>query len=158
MIRSVLGACVPTPLKPVLAHALGDVLGLINAAKSYGDSWKNRGGVGAFMMLARKWDRIEKQVSEKDWDVFEAIIDDIREEGIIDDIRDLRRYLLLVESEMVPICTDPESIDPVGGAFIRLMEGKQFLEVMGMAQDMTKYEAEGFINLYRQLKEENNGT
>src|ERR1039458_3589413 len=24
----------------------------------YGDSWKARGGVGAFMMAARKWDRI----------------------------------------------------------------------------------------------------
>ena len=41
------------------AIAKEDVLGLTKAQQSYGDSWKKRGGVGAFMMLARKWDRIE---------------------------------------------------------------------------------------------------
>ena len=35
-----------------------DVVALQEAEKSYGDSWRKRGGVGAFMMLARKWDRI----------------------------------------------------------------------------------------------------
>jgi len=38
-----------------------DVLSLIDSERSYGDSWRNRGGIGAFMMLARKWDRIENQ-------------------------------------------------------------------------------------------------
>ena len=52
------------------------------------------------MMLARKWDRLEKQVSEKHFDVFAAAEDDQRVEGVIDDIRDLRRYLLLVEAEL----------------------------------------------------------
>lgn len=70
------------------------------AEKSYGNSWKKRGGVGAFMMLARKWDRLENQVNRHDWDVFTAIKNDTRVEGILDDIKDLRRYLLLVESEM----------------------------------------------------------
>jgi hypothetical protein len=73
---------------------------LIVAGRSYGDSWKKRGGMGAFMMLARKWDRIEKQVHEENWDVFQAIHADPSNNGIIDDIRDLRRYLLLVEAEM----------------------------------------------------------
>jgi hypothetical protein len=77
-----------------------DLLGLDEAEKSYGDSWKQRGGVGAFMMLARKWDRLEKQVKEKNYDVFKAAEQDIRDEGIIDDIRDLRRYLFLVEAEI----------------------------------------------------------
>lgn len=77
-----------------------DVLGLHKAERSYGDSWKQRGGVGAFMMLARKWDRIENQVKDFKWDVFEAVQDDAREEGILDDIKDLRRYLFLVEAEM----------------------------------------------------------
>ena len=77
-----------------------DLLGLDEAEKSYGDSWKQRGGVGAFMMLARKWDRIENQVKDFKWDVFEAVQDDAREEGILDDIKDLRRYLFLVEAEM----------------------------------------------------------
>ena len=77
-----------------------DTLKLNEAEKSYGDSWKQRGGVGAFMMLARKWDRLEKQVTEYHYDVFHAIEQDAREEGIIDDIRDLRRYLFLVEAEI----------------------------------------------------------
>ena len=52
------------------------------------------------MMLARKWDRLEKQVSEQSYDVFQAAANDGREEGILDDIRDLRRYLFLVEAEV----------------------------------------------------------
>ena len=85
-----------------------DVTALDQAEKHYGNSWKKRGGVGAFMMLARKWDRIEKQVSEVDFDVFRAIQRDKRNEGIIDDIRDLRRYLLLVEAELSKGETDEE--------------------------------------------------
>jgi len=96
--------------------AAGDVAGLRKAEESYGDSWKKRGGVGAFMMLARKWDRIEKQVKEEEaagsdddtqqgtavvmWDILAHIQADPREEGLIDDIRDLRRYLMLVEAEV----------------------------------------------------------
>jgi len=75
----------------------GDVEGLLKAEQSYGDSWKKRGGVGAFMMLARKWDRIENQVKEHGWNVFLAMERDRRPEGIADDIKDLRCYLLLVE-------------------------------------------------------------
>ena len=74
-----------------------DINGLVKAQASYGTSWRNRGGVGAFMMLARKWDRLENQVKKRNYDIFEAIGHDRRPEGIIDDIRDLRRYLLLVE-------------------------------------------------------------
>jgi len=83
-------------------HLLGDEDGrvLYNKAKSYGDSWKKRGGIGAFMMLARKWDRIEQQVQEYGYDVFKAIQNDSADEGILDDIRDLRRYLFLVDAEM----------------------------------------------------------
>lgn len=87
-----------------------DVKGLQKAQLSYGDSWKKRGGVGAFMMLARKWDRLELQVGQRamgsegrevqPYDIFGHIAADQRAEGVIDDIRDLRRYLLLVEAEM----------------------------------------------------------
>ena len=52
------------------------------------------------MMLARKWDRLEKQVDEYNYDIFNAAKEDMREEGILDDIRDLRRYLFLVEAEV----------------------------------------------------------
>lgn len=112
------------PVNPPVTHmthlrtvALEDVAGLEKAEAQYGSSWKRRGGVGAFMMLARKWDRLETALRPRDdnpalangatldrpvapWDIFGAIATDRRAEGIIDDIRDLRRYLLLVESEM----------------------------------------------------------
>jgi len=74
-----------------------DVTALMKAEKSYGMSWKKRVGVGAFMMLARKWYRMENQVKIHGWDIFEAAKKDTRPEGILDDIRDLRRYLLLVD-------------------------------------------------------------
>lgn len=98
-----------------------DVAGLIKAQESYGDSWRSRGGVGAFMMLARKWDRLENWVEQtllkqgedhgtvegseayvraNAYDIFSHVIADERSEGIIDDIRDLRRYLMLVEAHL----------------------------------------------------------
>ncbi len=77
--------------------AIADVEALVQAEKSYGDSWRKRGGIGAFMMLARKFDRIEIQSQAQGYDIFEAYAQDKREEGILDDIQDLRRYLLLVE-------------------------------------------------------------
>jgi len=119
---------IPAPAEPTktnLDHlqqiADGDVAGLKKAQKSYGDSWKKRGGVGAFMMLARKWDRLEEALKPANefagqgsaavvrntteacaaYDIFRAAELDKRSEGIIDDIRDLRRYLLLVESEII---------------------------------------------------------
>lgn len=79
--------------------AMRDANGLIAAHKHYGNSWKKRGGVSAFMMLCRKWDRLEKFLEEQGYDIFKALDADTRGEGIIDDIRDLRRYLLLVEAE-----------------------------------------------------------
>lgn len=83
--------------------AMRDVEVLEQKNKEYGDSWKKRGGIGAFMMLARKWDRLHEQVSKSNFDVLLAAEIDSREEGVLDDIRDLRRYLLLVETE---ICKD----------------------------------------------------
>jgi hypothetical protein len=81
--------------------AVADVAMLRKKDAEYGGSWKRRGGVGAFMMLARKWDRLEQAVERKHYDVFAAAEDDKRDEGIIDDLRDLRRYLLLVEAELL---------------------------------------------------------
>lgn len=67
----------------------------------YGDSWKKRGGVGAFMMLARKWDRLENYMEKNGYDIFKLGEEDSRDESVLDDIQDLRRYLLLVESEIL---------------------------------------------------------
>lgn len=87
--------------------ALDDVAVLKKKGESYGSSWRNRGGVGAFMMLARKWDRIENQCKAVGYDIF-AALDDGDPEGILDDIEDLRRYLLLVESHILA----PKTIAP----------------------------------------------
>lgn len=97
-----------------------DVRTLVKKDAEYGSSWKKRGGVGAFMMLARKWDRLETQVTrsglDTKWDIFDAITQDEgtitpppgeaiarnpSTESTLETIRDLRRYLLLVESEII---------------------------------------------------------
>lgn len=83
----------------LITVAGADVDGLKAKDKEYGGSWKKRGGIGAFMMLARKWDRLEERVKNLNYDVFTAVQGDDRSETVIDDIRDLRRYLLLVEAE-----------------------------------------------------------
>lgn len=74
-----------------------DVAVLREKGVQYGRSWLKRGGVGAFMMLARKWDRVENDASKQSFDILKAIL--VYDESLLDDIRDLRRYLLLVEAE-----------------------------------------------------------
>lgn len=96
--------------------AQGDVDQLQKKDREYGGSWLKRGGIGAFMMLARKWDRIETAMTQpvvlrpsepaaadmavSDYDVITRAVCDGREEGILDDIGDLRRYLLLIEAQI----------------------------------------------------------
>lgn len=63
----------------------------------YDGSWMKRGGRGAWFTFVRKWDRLEAQVIRADEDIFKAMLDDQREEGIIDDVGDARRYLNLLE-------------------------------------------------------------
>jgi hypothetical protein len=78
-----------------------DVDGIKVKDAAYGGSWKKRGGIGAYMMMCRKWDRLEKAVEhDHGFDIFKAIEQDTRDESVLDDIRDLRRYLLLIEAEI----------------------------------------------------------
>lgn len=84
----------------VLEIADNDVRVLKEKDAEYGGSWLKRGGVGAYMMACRKFDRLEEQVKKRGWDVFAAAEADDRAEGILDDIGDLRRYLLLIEAEI----------------------------------------------------------
>ena len=82
-----------------------DIDCLVKSQETYGDSWCKRGGPGAFFNFARKWDRIENLCSKHDnkWDIFAAALDsenhpDFAFRGdLLEDIADLRRYLLLVE-------------------------------------------------------------
>ena len=73
-----------------------DRLELTIKNRDYGASWRKRGGIGAFMMLARKHDRImnihESTGIKQFNDLWGSNPADIR-----DDIIDLRRYLILVE-------------------------------------------------------------
>ena len=79
-----------------------DVQELKRKEDTYKGSWKKRGGVGAFMMMARKWDRIEGILETRHYDVFN--LDFISTEGhdgsLVAEIRDLRRYLVLIEAEI----------------------------------------------------------
>lgn len=77
--------------------AADDVEVLKQKGLQYGRSWIKRGGVGAFMMLARKWDRIENTCEQLGYDIIAGC--EIDSESLLDDIADLRRYLLLVEAE-----------------------------------------------------------
>ena len=98
-------------LDQLSAVADADVANIEEKERAYGSSWKRRGGIGAFMMLARKFDRIEQRVSKEiaatesapgaqKHNLFQHIVADTRAEPLLDDIRDLRRYLMLVEAEM----------------------------------------------------------
>lgn len=89
-----------------------DVELLKEKGKTYGDSWKRRGGTGAFMMLARKWDRIEKAAQEYNYDIFEAIK---HVDFLVDDIIDLRCYLILCQAEdMITDSWKGEEPEPFG--------------------------------------------
>lgn len=78
--------------------AANDVAVLEEKGRTYGDSWRKRGGVGAFMMLSRKWDRIENIALGAGYDIFVSGFENTGD--ILDDIADLRRYLLLVEAHI----------------------------------------------------------
>ena len=73
---------------------------LYSKEADYQGSWKKSGGQGAFMMLARKWDRIEAIAKKNGYDLFDSLI---RNDGdVADDVKDLIGYLLLVLSVTKP--------------------------------------------------------
>jgi hypothetical protein len=81
-----------------------DIAYLRRKDTQYNASWKRRGGPGAFFTIARPWDRFESIASDQGFDIFKII----QHEGLagpdgslIACVRDLRRYLLLVEAEMM---------------------------------------------------------
>jgi len=86
------------------------VQGLFPACPAFA-SWKKRDGAGAFFTIARPWDRFESISKTAGYDLFAKI----GEEGLegqdgtlIACVRDLRRYLMLVEAEMTERLTAPE--------------------------------------------------
>ena len=70
-----------------------------DSKEGYGGSWKKRGGASAYLIYVRKPDRLELGVKRFNYDIFEALHNDERSESVLDDIRDARRYLMLIEAE-----------------------------------------------------------
>lgn len=107
----------PVPVR-VMAARLADVIVpilFLVARKNheYGASWRKRGGVDSFMMLARKWDRIENQVQAHGWNILKLCEDD-RADGPRDDLRDLIGYLMLV---LEHVGADPMSVNAILAGF-----------------------------------------
>jgi len=73
----------------------GDVAVLRARQTTYGDSWYRRGGVGAYMVGIRKWDRMRVQMDTHGGllRALEAQLWDPA--GVLDDLLDLRRYMYL---------------------------------------------------------------
>lgn len=85
----------------VAGVAARDVDEVLLRDEQYQGSWQKRGGSGVFANLARKWDRIEAACSQCHYDLMIAFLNDPGSTGLIDDIRDLRRYLLLTEAWLI---------------------------------------------------------
>lgn len=121
-----------------------DVAQLRHKEATYQGSWKKRGGTGAFMMLARKWDRIEamaQQCTEGGgrWDIFGLIFSQrgqVGEDGtVLAEIRDLRRYLMLVEAEMVKRGAVPVSME----GFMRTSGGAEVFAATVPVEDSNRH-------------------
>jgi len=94
-------ASVDTRYREYIADvAKQDVDLVLKKDKEYGASWKKRGGQGAYFTMVRKVDRLEEQCSKHAYDIFKACEDKTTSESILDTMRDLRAYLLLIESEV----------------------------------------------------------
>lgn len=84
-----------------------DVEGLLSARDEYGDSWKENGGIGAYFTLKRPLDRLVKLCSKMPkggdgrYDIFAHCVESEGDGGALNAVRDLRRYLTLVEAELI---------------------------------------------------------
>lgn len=81
--------------------SLRDIEGLEGADSRYGDSWMKRGGAGAYFVTVRKIDRLEEEAKGVNFDIFKAAVKYPGKDGTLDTIRDLRRYLMLIEAEIL---------------------------------------------------------
>jgi hypothetical protein len=72
--------------------------------KQYDSSWKRRGGVGAYFTIVRPWDRLENFAKAQGYDLFAAMQNDPLhgpDGTALACVRDMRRYLLLLEAWIV---------------------------------------------------------
>lgn len=89
----------PDHLKQIAAD-IADLL--LKKDAEYGGSWQRRGGVGAYMMLVRKSDRMEQQVLKYGYDIFKACqsADLTTTENLVDTLKDQVGYGLLILAEL----------------------------------------------------------
>lgn len=80
------------------ASPVADIEQIREKNREYGGSWIERGGIGAFFSAVRKIDRIKNQLMRFHGHLGKTIENDRRTEGVLDDLGDLRRYLLLWEA------------------------------------------------------------
>lgn len=99
------------------AVALAGVALIVKKTKTYGPSWKKRGGAGAWFTTVRPWDRLESIVGQHGGDVFAAVSADPsgKDGSALACLRDIRNYTILIEAEMVgrDIITIPMSNESI---------------------------------------------
>lgn len=114
--------------------ATNDAKILVQADQQYGSSWLKRGGTGAYIVGIRKADRMEQQLAKHGGNLRLAVQHDQRPEGIINDLRDLRRYFYLWEAnaqELGFYATEMAHVVPELAGPLHPMEGLEML----VAQD-----------------------
>lgn len=80
-----------------------DVEMVLRKDKEYGASWLEYGGVGAFFVTVRKWDRIRHQILRHGYDIFKAYGDGTQTERFADTVMDLRGYLMNWEARAIEL-------------------------------------------------------
>lgn len=105
-------ATIPNLGDLVKAVAENDAQVLVTKDASYEGSWKNDGGVGAYYTLKRPLDRFLAIAKRNGYDIFK-VWEEEKAQGIVGHdgtfsaaLQDLRRYLFLVETEMIHRTTD----------------------------------------------------
>ena len=84
-----------------LDRVVGDAVALIRKkTETYGDSWKRRGGAGAWFTTVRPWDRLEKILEKHDGNIFAALAADPsgQDGSALACVRDTMNYLILIEA------------------------------------------------------------
>jgi len=87
-----------------LTHLSSEAVALIlEKTKTYGPSWKKRGGAGAWFTIVRPWDRLETIVERHGGDVLAAVLADMSgaDGSALACVRDIKNYLMLIEAECV---------------------------------------------------------
>lgn len=83
-----------------------DLEGVLVGEEEYSRSWLRHGSVGAFFTMIRCMHRFDVLCSRPasnniEYDVFQHCLDSIGDSGVLNSVRDARRYLLLLEAELI---------------------------------------------------------